>query len=61
MVLRVKHLLVQVLYFSFIRYEEGMVKAEESPSAAASVLDSWAEAEPKDDPLHEATDILVSR
>ena len=61
MVLRVKHLLVQVLYFSFIRYEEGMVKAEESPSAAASVLDSWAVAEPKDDPLEEATDILISR
>ncbi len=36
-----------------------MVKAELSPSAAASAVDPWAE--PKADPLEEATDILISR
>ena len=60
MVLRYKHICSDTGIIIFcIRFEEGMVKAELSPSAVASAVDPWAE--PKADPLEEATDILISR
>ena len=62
MVLRYKHICSDTGIIIFcIRFEEGMVKAELSPSAAASAVDPWAVAEPKTDPLEEATDNLISR
>ena len=68
MVLRYKHICSDTGIIIFcIRFEEGMAKAELSPSAAASAVDPWAElspsavAGPKADPSEEATDILISR